>query len=359
MFATLRNWIDERFNWANLTAPLRKKTVPAHDLSYWYFLGGITLFLFGIQVCTGILLLLYYRPSSSEAFESVQYIMTRVQFGWLVRSIHSWAANLMIFTAFCHMFSVLFLGAYRKPRELTWITGMVLLFLAMGFGFSGYLLPWNTLAFFATKVGTEITGQVPLIGHGLKVFLRGGEDVTGATLTRFFGFHVALLPGLTILLLLTHIALVQYFGMSVPPTVEARWKTSPGEARQMKFFPNFFLRELMAWYIALGVLGALAAILPWELGAKADPFAPAPAGIRPEWYFMFMFQTLKKIPAKVWVADGDVLGILVFGVAGIVWLLLPFFDQSGGKRGRRLVLGTGVFALSYIIAMTIYGYMAK
>ena len=141
MFAALRNWIDERFNWAELTAPLRKKTVPAHDLSYWYFLGGITLFLFGIQVCTGILLLLYYRPSATEAFESVQYIMTRVQFGWLVRSIHSWAANLMIFTAFCHMFSVLFLGAHRKPREMTWITGMLLLFLAMGFGFSGYLLP--------------------------------------------------------------------------------------------------------------------------------------------------------------------------------------------------------------------------
>jgi len=359
LFAALRNWIDERFNWADLTAPLRKKTVPAHDLSYWYFLGGITLFLFGIQICTGILLLLYYRPSATEAFESVQYIMTRVQFGWLVRSIHSWAANLMIFTAFCHMFSVLFLGAYRKPREVTWITGMLLLFLAMGFGFSGYLLPWNTLAFFATKVGTEITGQVPLVGHALKVFLRGGEDVTGATLTRFFGFHVALLPGLTTLLLLTHIALVQYFGMSVPPAVEARWKAAPSEARQIKFFPNFFLRELMAWYIALGVLGALAAILPWELGAKADPFAPAPAGIRPEWYFMFMFQTLKKIPAKVWFADGDVLGILMFGTAGIVWLLLPFFDQAGTRRGRRFVFGAGVFALSYIIAMTIYGYMAK
>jgi cytochrome b6 len=359
LFAALRDWIDERFDWAALTAPLREKAVPTHDLSYWYFLGGITLFLFGIQVCTGILLLLYYRPSASEAFESVQYIMTRVQFGWLVRSIHSWAANLLIFTAFCHMFSVLFLGAYRKPRELTWITGMLLLFLAMGFGFSGYLLPWNTLAFFATKVGTEITGQLPGIGHSLKVFLRGGEDVTGATLTRFFGFHVALLPGLTFLLLLLHIGLVQYFGMSVPPGVEARWKAVPSEARQMKFFPNFFLRELMAWYIALGVLGALAAILPWELGAKADPFAPAPAGIRPEWYFMFMFQTLKLIPARVWFVDGEIVGILVFGVAGIVWLLLPFFDQSGGRRGRRLVLGAGVFALSYIIAMTIYAYMAK
>ena len=110
---------------------------------------------------TGILLLLYYRPGANEAFESVQYIMTQVQFGWLIRSIHSWSANLMIFTAFAHMFSVLFLKAYRKPRELTWVSGVILLFLVMGFGFSGYLLPWNTLAFFATKVGTEITGQVP------------------------------------------------------------------------------------------------------------------------------------------------------------------------------------------------------
>ena len=359
LFSTAREWLDERFHWAELVAPLEKKSVPLHKLSPWYFLGGITLFLFMIQVCTGILLLLYYRPGSNEAFESVQYIMTRVQFGWLVRSIHSWAANLMILSAFAHMFSVVFLRAYRKPRELTWVSGMLLLFLAMGFGFSGYLLPWNTLAFFATKVGTEITGQVPVIGHALMVFLRGGEDVTGATLTRFFGFHVAVLPGVTVLLVLLHLALVQYFGISVPPGVEKRWQAHPGEARQMKFFPNFFLRELMAWYIALGVLGALAAIWPWELGSKADPFAPAPAGIRPEWYFMFMFQTLKKIPAKVWFVDGEVVGILVFGAAGVVWLLLPFFDQAGKGRGRRFIMGAGVFALSYILAMTAYGYLAK
>src|SRR5215468_10321224 len=171
-----RDWLDERFHWSDLIRPLQKKTVPVHKLSHWYFLGGITLFLFMIQVFTGILLLLYYRPGANEAFESVQYIMTRVQFGWLVRSIHSWSANLMIFTAFAHMFSVLFLKAYRKPRELTWISGVVLLFLILGFGFSGYLLPWNTLAFFATKVGTQITGQVPVLGKALMIFLRGGED---------------------------------------------------------------------------------------------------------------------------------------------------------------------------------------
>ena len=141
MFSRIQKWLDDRFGWEDLIAPLRHKTVPLHKFSIWYFLGGMTLFLFGIQVITGILLLLYYRPSSNEAFESVQYIMTRVPFGWLIRSIHSWSANLMIFTAFLHMFSVAFLRAYRKPRELTWISGMILLFLVLGFGFSGYLLP--------------------------------------------------------------------------------------------------------------------------------------------------------------------------------------------------------------------------
>jgi quinol-cytochrome oxidoreductase complex cytochrome b subunit len=357
--AQVRDWLDDRFGWAELTAPLREKAVPIHKLSYWYFLGGITLFLFGIQVCTGILLLLYYRPSANEAFESVQYIMTRVSFGWLIRSIHSWAANLMILTAFAHMFSVLFLRAYRKPRELTWVSGMILLFLVLGFGFSGYLLPWNTLAFFATKVGTEITGQVPVVGRAMMVFLRGGEDVTGATITRFFGFHVALLPGLTTLLIALHLALVQRFGISVPPSIESQWKLQPAQAREMKFFPGFFLRELMAWYVALGVLGTLAALVPWELGTKADSFAPAPAGIRPEWYFMFMFQTLKFIPSKLWIVDGEVFGILLFGLIGFLWLLLPFLEGLHEQHGRKIILGVGVFALAYMASLTLYGYMAR
>ncbi len=371
-------WFDERLDLADLTSPLRHKTVPVHYYSYWYYLGGITLFLFLVQVFTGILLLLSYRPSANEAFESVQFIMTRVQFGWLIRSVHSWSANLMVFTAFAHMFSVLFLRAYRKPRELTWVSGMLLLFLTLGFGFSGYLLPWNELAFFATKVGTDIVGQVPVLGHWLMVFLRGGEEVTGATLSRFFGIHVALLPGITVLLLAVHLLLIQRQGISVPPGMESAmhalaylqkhdpeaaqlWMREAGMApveRQMRFFPNFFLRELMAWYVALGVLGALAALAPWELGNKADPFAPAPAGIRPEWYFVFMFQTLKMIPARIGPLEGEMLGVLALGFAGLVWLLLPFFDK-GGRRSSQLITGAGVFALAYMLAMTAYGYLAK
>jgi cytochrome b6 len=359
LFAIIRHWLDERFDWDDLMAPLRHKSVPKHRLSYWYFLGGITLFLFVIQVLTGILLLLYYRPGANEAFESVQYIMTRVRFGWLIRSIHSWSANLMIFTAFAHMFSVLFLRAYRKPRELTWVTGVLLLFLVMGFGFSGYLLPWNTLAFFATTVGTAITGQVPIVGRPLMILLRGGPEVTGATLTRFFGFHVAVLPGIATLLILVHLLLVQRLGMSIPPKLEVQWTANPSARREMKFFPNFVLRELMAWYAALGALGALAALFPWNLGVKADPFASAPAGIKPEWYFLFMFQTLKLIPSKVWFVDGEVLGVLGFGLVGSSWLLLPFFESDQPSHMKRWIAGVAVFALAYVAGMTVYGYLAK
>jgi len=265
----------------------------------------------------------------------------------------------MIFTAFAHMFSVLFLKAYRKPRELTWVSGVILLLLVMGFGFSGYLLPWNTLAFFATKVGTEITGQVPVIGRPMLIFLRGGEEVTGATLTRFFGFHVAVLPGIATMLIALHLLLVQRQGISVPPNVELAWKANPSAQRETKFFPNFLLRELMAWYVALGVLGALAAIFPWNLGTKAHPFSPAPAGIKPEWYFLFMFQTLKLIPPKVWLIDGEVLGVVGFGLVALLWLLLPFFESSDPSRTKRWITGVGVFALAYIAGMSVYGHLAK
>jgi cytochrome b6 len=147
--------------------------------------------------------------------------------------------------------------------------------------------------------------------------------------------------------------------MSVPPKIEAEWVENPSAKREMKFFPNFMLREMMAWYVAIGVLGALAAIFPWNLGVKADPFGSAPAGIKPEWYFLFMFQTLKLIPSKVWFVDGEVVGVLGCGLVALLWLLLPFFDSVPPARPKRWIAGLGIFALMYVTGMSVYGFLAK
>ncbi|PYS22458.1 MAG: cytochrome bc complex cytochrome b subunit [Acidobacteria bacterium] len=351
--ASITNWLDERLSISTLAAVAQKKEVPRHRHSIWYYFGGMTLFLFAVQVVTGILLLLYYRPSAENAFESVQFIITEVKFGWLIRSIHSWSANLMIATLFIHMFSVFFLRAYYPPREITWVSGAFLLIIVICFGFSGYLLPWNKLAFFATKVGTEIAGVVPIVGRPILRFLRGGDDVTGATLTRFFGFHVAVLPATATVFIAIHVALVQLHGMHVPQKYEHNYQ-------RMKFFPNFIMRDLIGWILAIGVLAALAALFPWELGEKADAFAPAPAGIKPEWYFLFMFQTLKWIPAKILGLDGEVLGIMAFNVIALLLFIVPFIDRDPENRRRHLIFNIcGVFALLFIVVMTIVGYVTK
>jgi len=357
--ARVQTWIDERLNLEEALSPLREKTVPVHRYSSWYFLGGLTLFLFGVQLLSGVLLLLYYHPTAGEAYESVQNIINHVQFGWLIRSIHSWSANLMVFCVFAHMFSVALTRAYRKPRELTWISGVVLLFLVLGFGFSGYLLPWNTRAYFATKVGTEVAGQLPVLGHAMMVFMRGGEDVSGATLTRFFGLHIAILPALCIGMVIAHLMLVQKFGTSVPASIEKEWEQHPQRRKEMRFFPNFFLRELLGWYAVLGLLIVLAVFFPWELGVKADPFSPAPPGIKPEWYFLAQFQTLKLIPAHILRLDGEVLGILGFGLGGALWLALPFIELLAGTRRVHWVKVGIILVMVYLTAMSVVGYVSR
>jgi cytochrome b6 len=351
-------WLEERTAWDSIREFVSHKAVPVHSGTIWYAFGGVTLFLFFIQVVTGILLLVYYRPTPNDAYESVQFIMTRVAFGWLIRSIHSWSANLMILAAFVHMFSVVFLHAYRRPRELVWFSGVGLLALALAFGFSGYLLPWNTISYFATKVGTDMATFVPWIGPALGRYLRGGNAVGGATLTRFFGFHVAVLPALTALLLLVHLGLVQKFGISTPPWVQERFRRSGTEIPQMPFFPDFFLHELMAWYGALAVLGALAALFPWELGEKANPFASAPAGIRPEWYFLAPFYTLKLIPGHIFGLEGELVGVLGFGLLALWWVTLPLWGgRPDGSVRMKLVTGAGVALLAYLATFALLGYL--
>jgi quinol-cytochrome oxidoreductase complex cytochrome b subunit len=211
------NWLQSRVDIEGVTQAMLHIDIPKGIRTY--FLGGTTLFFLGVQVITGILLALYYRASPEEAYQSILYIMNEVPFGWLIRSIHAWSANMMIITCVLHMLRVFFQGAYKAPRELTWIVGVLLLLITLTFGFTGYLLPWDQRAYWATTVGTEIAGAVPLIGDPMLLFLRGGSDLSGLTLARFHSIHTLVLPLSVAVAVMIHLFIIHQQGLAPLPDV--------------------------------------------------------------------------------------------------------------------------------------------
>ncbi len=349
----LYDWIDERLGLGEIIAFASHKTVPQHKHSFWYYWGGISLFLFLVQGVTGVLLLIYYQPGPS-AYESVRQISYEINFGWLIRSTHSWAANLMVLAIFVHMFSVFFMKAYRSPREFGWWSGLVLLILTMVWGFSGYLLPMNELALFATKVGLDIPTHFPLIGHQISDIVRGGSDVSATTVQRFFALHVVVMPAIFIPLLAFHLWLVQRHGNAVPPSEE---NTPPASRKTIPFFPNFMMQDLAMWLITLNLLTLFAALFPWDLGDQADLLKAAPPGIHPEWYFMSAFQVLK-VFGKIFPGEtGESLGLLLFTLGLVLWFLIPLYDPNtqSGRRGKTATY-FGLFVLAVLVGLTFWGY---
>ncbi len=208
-------WLDERLGLTAIYNTVLDRKVP--KVNWWYTLGSASLFLFVIQAVTGMFLTVYYVPSPDHAYDSVQYIMNGVAFGWLIRGIHHWGASLMVLFVFIHMLRTFFFGAYKYPREVTWLTGVFLLLTTLGMGFTGYLLPWNQRAYWATTVGTEIPGTAPFIGSFIERILRGGTDLSAVTLARFFAVHIWFLPAIILLLIAVHMYLVIRLGISNIP----------------------------------------------------------------------------------------------------------------------------------------------
>jgi cytochrome b6 len=351
--SSVYGWVDERLGLSELAAFARKKTVPAHAHSFWYYWGGISLFLFIVQCFTGILLLVYYRPGA-DAYESVRQITFVMHFGWLIRSAHSWSANLMMFAILVHMFSVFFMKAYRQPREFGWLSGMALLALAAVFGFSGYLLPMDELSYFATKVGLQIPAAIPFIGPAIAGMLRGGPDVTEFTVQRFFALHVVVLPLVFIPLLAFHLWLVQKHGNAVPPSEEAKPQS---KRKSISFLPAFLRKDLAMWLISLNLLALLASVFPWSLGKPYDALAPAPNGIHPEWYFMSPFEMLKILGNWLPGEAGEIAGLLLFSLGIVLWVLIPFYDiRSANGRRARAAHYFGFLAVLLLITTTAIGY---
>ncbi len=337
----LFHWFDERVGWGEIAKKHLHGYLLPENINAWYSMGSILLALFGLQVLTGVLLMIYYRPTTEDAFSSIRSIMTEVPYGWLIRSIHAAGANVMIFILFLHMLSTLFMGSYKKPRELNWVTGCVLFAFTLGLALSGYLLPWSQLSYWATTVATNTVTTIPRWGDTLLLWVRGSAQVSQATLGRFFALHVAVLPLLVILFILLHLFFVRSTGISTPPTLA----TQPRKI--IPFYPDYLLEDLKMIYLALALVAFLVFfypgfVFPEDSLIPADPFS-TPEHIKPEWYFLANYQLLRLIPNKI-------LGILVQVVAGLFIVLLPFIDRSPERHPLR----RPAFTLLSILALLGY-----
>jgi cytochrome b6 len=344
------SWLEERLGMSAVMNFLKHKSIPQNRHTVWMYTGSIILLFFGIQVVTGILLALYYKPTLDAANKSVGEIMTKVPLGWIIRSVHSWSATFMIAAVFVHMLSLWMVKSYRPPRELTWMSGVFLLVFTLAFGFTGYLLPWDDLSLAATKVGTDIPSTIPVVGAWATKFLRGGDDISGDTLSRFFTFHVCVLPLFLLAVIGFHLYLIQKLGMSVPLGADEKEEAE----RALPFWPNFVYREAIVWSGLVGVLVTLAVFLPPTLGKAADLMAPAPEGITPEWYFLFLFQTLKIFPAKMLFVNGDTVAVALIFVGAALLFFLPLIDSRPAERKGKIITGAAFAFIAYAVAMSVW-----
>jgi len=299
---------------------------------FFYALGGTPFFLFFLQVFTGIFLLIYYIPSYESAYESVYRITYTIPMGWWIRGLHRYGATLFIFCLFLHMIRVFVTKAYSSPRELTWVAGGILLILSLGAGFTGYSLINDQLSYWATKVGTEIAGSVPLIGHWLSVLIKGGERISQFTISRLFTLHIFIIPVLLAVFIAAHILLVRKYGVSL----EAE--------RKYPLIPEHLYLEINIFIFLLTFITLISAIFPPELGERANPLR-TPSHIKPEWYFYPLYLFLKLVPLKI--------GIMVPILFIFIFLLYPFIEKScerlAGRTGVLLLRTAGVLLYLYFV----------
>jgi quinol-cytochrome oxidoreductase complex cytochrome b subunit len=322
---------------------LTNEPVPYHLKRWWFCLGGTPLYLFVIQIITGILLAIYYQPAPATAYESVAHITDKVSYGWYIRSVHKWAATFMVAAVILHQMRVFFTGAYRRPRELSWIIGMFLLVCTLMLGFTGYSLVFEQLSYWGATVGGNITDTIPLVGPFLKRMLLAGDDYNVHTLSRFFILHAAILPVFTVLLLAVHISLIRLHGVT-----ELRFGDEPaGQPRTFNFWPDHALTELTIGLVLMILLSALATIFPATMGPKADPLH-TPEVIKPEWFFYVTFRWLKLFPGLA--------AILSFGFIVFLMFVWPFIDGwiRRRRKGSEFSVYVGILAVLVIIGFTVW-----
>ena len=351
---SLYHWLDERMDLTSIRRALLDRPVPDR-LTWWHTLGSSTLAVFAVQVVTGIVLATFYSPSPDHAYESVQYLQREVAGGPLLRGIHHWAASAMVVLLLAHLIRVFAVGAYKYPREANWLVGVVLFVVVLGFSFTGYLLPWDQKAYWATTVGTNMAGITPGIGGFILSVLRGGGEIGAATLTRFYAFHVLWLPAMLIGFVALHLILVIRQGIAaLPRALETgspartsdpaypdyyRAAYAASKKGETSFYPDIVGKDILVSTAVIGVIVLLAVVFGAPLEPPADPtdtaYVPSP-----EWYFLPLYQLLKLVP-------GSMESLVAVGVptALIVSMLaLPFYDRGSTRNLLRRPVALGALA---------------
>ncbi|PZR59496.1 MAG: quinol:cytochrome C oxidoreductase [Candidatus Meridianibacter frigidus] len=343
------NWLDKRTGFVSMTKDFLTEDVPG-GASYWYVFGSATLFAMIVQIATGIFLTFYYAPSATTAWESTD-AMYHNGFQHLVLSIHSWGASAMIALVFLHLLQVVIWGAYKAPRELQWIVGVLLLIVTLVLGLTGYLLPWDMNAYFASQVAINISGIAPVLGPAIQKFLQGGAVMGTLTINRFFGIHVWLMPIALLGLVGAHLAIFRHNGAAGPPVED------PRPLRSGRFWPDQMFMDAMASFIVFVIIMFLALVFPPFLDAKADPsnvtFIPYPA-----WYFLSLFGLLNIMPPNTF---GELLGAIIIPTVAILLLfLLPWLDRSTVRTfGSRVpILWGATLAIAAVVGLSIFSQLS-
>ena len=352
--AGLLSWIDARFPLTKVWNEHLAEYYAPRNFNFWYYFGSLALLVLVIQIVTGIFLTMNYKPDASVAFASVEYIMRDVEWGWLIRYLHSTGASFFFIVVYLHMFRGLIYGSYKAPRELLWLIGMFIYLALMAEAFMGYLLPWGQMSYWGAQVIISLFGAIPYVGEGLATWIRGDFVVSDATLNRFFAFHVILVPMLLLALVFVHIVALHKVGSNNPDGVEIKkLKNDKGIPLDgIPFHPYYTVKDIVGVVVFLILFSLVVFYLP-EVGGwflEANNFIPAdplktPEHIVPLWYFTPFYAILRAVPDKFW-------GVMGMGAAIVVLFLLPWLDRSPVKsiryRGVMFKTAVAIFVVSFV-----------
>lgn len=354
VFRKVYDFIDERVDLKGLEAKMLREPM-AGGSSYAYTFGSALLFVFIMQATTGILLMFYYAPTADHAYESTKFILEELSYGWLLLGMHNWGSSVMVAGVLFHMLQVFIWGAYKKPRELVWMAGVVLMTIVLGFGFTGYLLPWDQRAFWATTIGVEIVDKAPIVGDFIGRFLKGGPIPGALTLNRFFVIHVMILPAALMAMFGLHLF---FFRKAGPAGPYAGTKQELGRKMEY-FFPRQVYKDIVVMGGVFVLIVTLAILMPVELLDQASP-EPTDYNPEPEWYFLFLFQLLR-LPMFAGEIGEFVGAMLLPGLFVLFLLLLPFLFTNPERHPKRRLLGmaTMVVILTGIVTLTVMAIASR